>query len=231
MVNRDMQILFNVRGEPIKAEDVQNSISAFGNSYNVTVQSVIDNSETSLDKRIFFENVAILMPNFKMTRAGPFQGVTYSDGRVQDPNGQISSCWKAIGIDLVKVRKVIDAQHRKSRSRVLVDMSESAREELIAELWEIFKKLEVICRGKTGFGMVAASKVLFSVLPEVALPIDNQQWLKLFKTIDYGDIIKLMALEIKAWEKATGQKLDFCYQPYHFTLPSTYNVMAMRARP
>jgi len=226
-----MQILFNGRGKPIKSEDVKESISAFGYSYNVTVQSVIDNSEAGLDKRIFSKNVAILMPNFKMTRAGPFQGVTYSDGRVQDPNGQISSCWKVIGADLVKVRKVIDAQHRKSRSRVLVDMSESARKELIAELWKIFKKLEVICRGKTRFGMVAASKVLFSGLPEVALPIDNSQWIKLFETIDYGDIISSMAVEIKAWEKATGQILDFCYPRYHFTLPSIYNVMAMKARP
>ena len=110
-------------------------------------------------------------------------------------------------------------------------MSESARKELIAEVWEIFKKLEVICRGKTRFGMVAASKVLFSGLPEVTLPIDNQQWLKLFKTIDYGDIIRLMASEIRAWEKTTGQKLDSCYPRYHFTLPSIYNVMAMKARP
>jgi len=226
-----MQILFNGRGKPIKADDVKKSISVFGYGYNVTVQFVIDNSETLLDKRIFFENVARLMPNFKMTRGGPFRGVTYSEGRVQDPKGQISSCWKGIGIDLLQVRKVIDAHHRKNRSRALVDMSESVRKEVTAELWEIFKKLEAICRGKTRFGMVAASKVLFSVLPEVALPIDNSQWIELFDTIDYGDIIRLMAAEIRAWEKATGQKLDSCYPRYHFTLPSIYNVMAMKARP
>jgi hypothetical protein len=226
-----MRILFNGPGKPIKAGDVKKSINAFGNSYNVTVQSVIDNSVAGLGRRIFFENVAILMPNFKMTRAGPFQGVTYSDGRVQDPNGQISSCWKATGADLVKVRKVIDAHHRKNRSRVLVEMPESTRKELIAELWEIFKKLEAICRGKTTFGMVAASKVLFAVLPEVALPIDNSQWIGLFDTIDYGDIIRLMAAETRAWEKDTGQELDSCYPRYHFTLPSIYNVMAMKARP
>jgi len=189
-----MLILFNGLGKPIKAEDVKKSISAFGYSYNVTVQSVTDNLEAGLDKRIFFENVARLMPNFKMTRAGPFQGVTYSKGRVQDPKGQISSCWKGIGIDLLQVRKVIDVHQRQNRRRILLEMPESAREEVIAELWEIFKKLEAICRGKTVFGMVAASKVLFSVLPEVSLPIDNLQWIKLFKTIDYGDIIRLMAI-------------------------------------
>ena len=226
-----MRILFNGQGKPIKAGDVKKSIGAFGYGYNVTVQFVIDNSEDGLDKRIFFENVARLMPNFKMTRGGPFRGVTYSGGRVQDPNGQINSCWKGVGDGLVQVRKIIDAHHRKNRSRALVDMSESVRKEITAELWEIFKKLEAICRGKTRFGMVAASKVLFSVLPEVALPIDNSQWIELFDTIDYRDIIRLMALEIKVWEKTTGQKLDFCYPRYHFTLPSTYNVMAMRARP
>ncbi len=226
-----MLVLFNGRGKPIKADDVKKSISEFGYSYNVTVQAVIDDSEAGIDKRMFFENVARLMPNFRMTRSGPFKGVTYLNGRVRDPNGQIRSCWTGIGNDLVQVRKVIDVQRRKNRSRVLVDMSESLRKKVIAELWQIFKKLEFICRGETRFGMVAASKVLFSVLPEVALPIDNTQWMEVFETIDYGDIIRSMAVEIKAWEKDTGQELDSCDPRYHFTLPSIYNVMAMKARP
>ena len=53
----------------------------------------------------------------------------------------------------------------------------------------------------------------------------------LFRTIDYGDIIALMADEIVAWEEQTGQLLDSCDPSPNSTLPAIYNVMAMKARP
>jgi hypothetical protein len=37
--------------------------------------------------------------------------------------------------------------------------------------------------GKNTLGLVAASKVLFAVLPEVALPIDNTQWRRVLKPL------------------------------------------------
>ena len=80
-------------------------------------------------------------------------------------------------------------------------------------------------------GLVGASKVLFSVLPEVALPIDNAQWRHVFKTVDFGDVILLMAEEIARWEKATGTNLDECDPNETLTLPAVYSVMAMKARP
>lgn len=63
-----MKILFNRKGNPIKSETIKNSISNFGNSYNETVQEIIKNSDTGVDRKIFFQNVAKLMPNFKRTR-------------------------------------------------------------------------------------------------------------------------------------------------------------------
>jgi len=84
--------------------------------------------------------------------------------------------------------------------------------------------------GKSTLGLVAASKVLFSVFPEVALPIDNAEWRTVFKTIDYGDIILLMASEIAEWEKMVEVHLDSCDPHQVKTLPSVYNVMAMKAR-
>ena len=84
---------------------------------------------------------------------------------------------------------------------------------------------------KTSWGMVGASKVLFAVLPEIALPVDNVQWKKVFKTIDYSDIISTMALEIDEWERLVNASLDSCDPLPHTTLPSIYNVMAMKARP
>ena len=93
----------------------------------------------------------------------------------------------------------------------------------------MFKGLLPVCMSEASWGVVAASKLLFSVFPEVALPVDNNQWKKLFQTVDYSDIICLMAYEIIEWERLSGQKIDAC-DPNISTLPSIYNVMAMGAR-
>ena len=73
--------------------------------------------------------------------------------------------------------------------------------------------------GETSYGLVGASKILFSVLPEIILPIDNYMWLKIFKTVDIGDIIEGMVLDIQQWENETGQKLNEM-DPQLTTLPS-----------
>ena len=225
-----VKILFDRNGNPMSPESIRQSIINFGHSYNETVWEIIKNSHIELNRKIFFENVATLMPNFKMTRQGPFKGIDYSGGIVQDPNGQIAACWVRVGNKTIKLRNFLD-QHKKTRARVLVEIPSSIQKEAASELWKIFKKLVSLCMGKNTFGLVAASKVLFAVLPEVALPIDNTQWRQVFKTIDYGDIIELMAAEITEWERKVEEQLDSC-DPYHnFTLPSIYNVMAMKARP
>jgi len=36
------------------------------------------------------------------------------------------------------------------------------------------------------------------------LPVDTAEWLSVFKTVDLGDVIYLMAEEIKEWERETG---------------------------
>lgn len=225
-----MKILFNKQGTPIKANRIKENVATFGQSYNATVLEIIKNSEDGISPKVFYENVAKLMPNFKMTRQGPFKGVDFSGGIVQDPNGQIAACWAGVGNKTIKLRNFLD-QHKKTRARVLVEIPSSVQKEAASELWKIFKKLVSLCMGKNTFVLVAASKVLFAVLPEVALPIDNTQWRQVFKTIDYGDIIELMAAEITEWERKVEEQLDSC-DPYHnFTLPSIYNVMAMKARP
>lgn len=223
--------MFKRHGIPYKSGHIRKSIAAFGESYDAIVREVINNSKSCLDRRVFFENVAKLMPNFRMTRSGPFKGVEYSAGNVQDPNGQIVSCWNAVGNDVVQLRNYLDRKRRGGRVRVLIKMQDSARKEATSELWRIFKRLEPLCRGKTTLGLVAASKVLFSVLPEVALPIDTSQWRDLFDTIDYGDIITSMAEEIIEWENRAQRQLDLCDPHHHMTLPGIYNVMAMKARP
>ena len=86
--------------------------------------------------------------------------------------------------------------------------------------------------GKKSYGLVGASKILFAVLPEIVLPIDNSQWLHVFKTVDIGDVIKWMAFDIDRWEDDTREKFNEMDDKKRLTtLPSVYNVMAMAARP
>ena len=86
--------------------------------------------------------------------------------------------------------------------------------------------------GKYSYGLVGASKILFSVLPEICLPIDNAQWLHVFKTVDFGDVLRRMVFDIQKWEGITGRQLnDLDHSERLTTLPSVYNVMAMYTRP
>ncbi|HUT44098.1 MAG TPA: hypothetical protein VMW95_07155 [Desulfobacterales bacterium] len=226
-----MKILFDQFGNPLSPETIKNDVDRFSVSYTATVHDIIKRSQNGLAQDIFFKNVAQLMANFKMTRSGLFKGVKYLRGTVQDPNGQIAACWSIVGSDTVQLRNYLSQQNVSHRNRTLVEISESARNKVILDLWTMLKKLLSVCMSNGSYGLVAASKVLFAVLPEIAQPIDNTQWKSLYKTVDYGDIIALMAKEIISWEKQTGQVLDSCDPHEKFTLPAIYNVMAMRARP
>ena len=103
-----MNILFDNQSNPLKANYIKKCIAGFGESYNATVCEIINNSHKGINEEIFFKNVATLMPNFKMTRVGPFKGVTYLGGRVKDPDGQIAACWEGIGKNAVKLRNFLD---------------------------------------------------------------------------------------------------------------------------
>ena len=226
-----MSILFKTNGSFYRPRFVEKCVRNFGKSYNETVCKVISNSSDGLNKEIFRRNVAMLMPNFMMGRAGPFRGIIYMDGNVMDPRGQIAACWDSIGKRAVEFRKFIN-QHRKgSRCRVLVETPRAVQEEIASQLMLLLSGLSSVCWTENSFGLVGASKVLFAVLPEVALPIDNAEWKKVFRTIDYADIITRMADEIQRWEKSTGAKLDSCDPDGCLTLPGIYNIMAMKARP
>lgn len=226
-----MKILFDQSGNPLSPAAIKNDVDFFGVSYTATVHDTIRRSQSGLTKDIFFKNVAQLMANFKMTRGGLFKGAKYLSGKVQDPNGQIAACWSIVGRDTILLRNYLSQQNVSHRNRTLVEISALARNKVILDLWTLLKKLLSVCMSDGSYGLVAASKVLFAVLPEIAQPIDNAQWKNLFKTVDYGDIIALMADEIMVWEKQTGQLLDSCDPSGNFTLPSIYNVMAMKARP
>ena len=91
------------------------------------------NSRNGVDRKIFFQNVGKLLPNFKMTRQGPFKGVSYSSGMVKDPNGQIKACWEGVGDSAVKLRDFLNQENPESRARVLVEISPSDQKEVASD--------------------------------------------------------------------------------------------------
>jgi hypothetical protein len=157
-----------------------------------------------------------------MTRAGPFHG-----------NGKekLRICWNVVGANLLEINNSV-CKSGLLRDRYILEISEREREELIAEIWLITKKLLPFTMGKTSYGLVGASKILFSVLPEIVLPVDNAQWFQVFKTVDLGDVLRRMVFDIQKWEGLTGEQLNnLDHSKRLTTLPSVYNVMAMLARP
>jgi hypothetical protein len=165
-----------------------------------------------------------------MARSGPFKGIGVYNDIVVGPVDKLHDCWDSINEDLLFLRNFLNEQNLKPRSRALILLDIDSREKVISHIWNAFKKLLLITMGKTSYGLVGASKILFSVLPEIALPVDNAEWVTVFKTVDYGVVINLMADEIKAWEEQIEKELQSCDENKYTTLPAVYNVMAMKAK-
>ena len=157
-----------------------------------------------------------------MTRRGPFH---------ENLDETLRRCWDAIGANLLEINRAVRTSNL-LRDRYLLELSAREREVLIVEIWLITKKLLPFTMGKTSYGLVGASKILFSVLPEIVLPVDNTEWLSVFQTVDLGDVLRWMVLDIQKWEEITGRQFNGLDQSKRITtLPSVYNVMAMDARP
>lgn len=229
-------VLFDSGDHPLPQDEISEEIVAFGDKYNKATEYIIQHSQ-KLDRNgdKFIQCSARILSSFGMTRSGPFQGLKITkNGRVNDTT-VLRSCWDVIGEDLLKINYAVNYAVRSSglsRDRYLLEISESEREKLIAEIWRINKSLLPFTMSSMTYGLVGASKILFAVLPEIVLPIDNSQWKNVFKTVDLGDVIRQMASEIQRWEEATGMKLNELDESGRLTtLPSVYNVMAMAARP
>ena len=223
-------ILFSTEGNPISPDEISEKIVGF--AYKDAVKEIIQNSKVKvLDKNgeVFIECTARILSNFGMTRSGPFKGVGIAaNGNV---NGReiMLDCWNEIKDHLIEINDSVP-ESGYSRDRYLLELSKPKREELIAETWLITKLLLPFTMGKTSYGLVGASKMLFAVLPEIVLPVDNYQWLHVFKTVDLGDVINRMVFDIQHWEEKTEKKLnEIDHTKGLTTLPSVYNVMVMNA--
>ena len=218
-----LPILMDTKGQAIEPDKINNQIEKFGNSYNNAVKYIIEkSSELDKDGVVFIKCASHILLNFGMTRSGPFH-----DNR----NEKLLECWNAIGANLLEINSSV-LKSGLSKDRYILELSEKERNELIAEIWLVTKRLLPITMGKTSYGLVGASKILFSVLPEIVLPVDNAEWLQVFKTVDLGDVLHYMVSDIQVWERATGEHLNTLDTSKRLTtLPSVYNVMAMFARP
>ena len=224
------KILFNDTNYAITPNEIREKIFRFG--YNDTVHKIIqDSNDLDGNGETFIKCTARILSNFGMTRGGPFKGIKITENGDVNHKEILLDCWKEVRDHLLEIHdSVLESGY--TRGRYLLELNEPKRDELIAEIWLITKKLLPLTMGKKSYGLVGASKLLFAVLPEIVLPVDNSQWLNVFKTVDLGDIIKQMVFDIQHWEKDTGQKLDeIDYSKKLTTLPSVYNVMAMAARP
>ncbi|MFX1538259.1 MAG: hypothetical protein ACFFDI_29025, partial [Promethearchaeota archaeon] len=118
-----------------------------------------------------------------------------------DPKGKIDLCWENIGEEVLELKRFLQKRMKSSFARILIELDDNSRSYVISRIWGLFKKLLPICMGRSTFGLVGSSKILFSVIPEIALPIDTAQWRKLFRTVDYSDILLFMYKEIIEWEE------------------------------
>ena len=63
--------------------------------------------------------------------------------------------------------------------KVSLTLTKRDREQISRRIWENAKKLLPYTMGETTFGLVGASKILFSVLPEIVLPVDTKESISL----------------------------------------------------
>jgi len=225
-------ILFNLEDIAITSDEIREKIAKFGLGYKEATQEIIQNSKV-LDKdgEVFVRCTARILSSFGMTRSGPFKGVKMAENGNVNGKQILLECWNQIGDGLIEIRKSV-SNSGYSRDRYLLELSKPERERLLAEIFLITKRLLPFTMGETSYGLVGASKMLFAVLPEIVLPVDNNQWLKVFKTVDIGDVINRMVIDIQEWENITQHRLnEMDHSRMLTTLPSVYNVMAMDARP
>jgi len=223
------KLLFN-ENQAKTPDEIRELIAGF--RYKEAVQEIIEKSNRLLDRdgEVFLACTARILSNFGMTRAGPFKGVGITKSGNIKGREILVQCWSEIGDDLIEIRRsVINSGY--SRDRFLLELSKREFDRLIAQIWVMTKRLLPLTMGKTSYGLVGASKILFAVLPEIVLPVDSQQWLQLFKTVDIGDIIKRMRSDIQQWEGITHRSLNEMDDSRMLTtLPSVYNVITMNAR-
>jgi len=223
-------ILFDKNGSPIDAAHIELLVSEFPESYERVVKKIIANS-TTLNRDAFRSNVATLIPSFGMTRNPKyvFYGVKIQEGTALDPKQALEICWTQVDGELQGLKKHI-SQNTSDRSRAILELPPGSRTYVIGKASKLFEKLKWTSVKDSYVGRVGASKILFAVLPEIALPVDTDEWKHVFRTDDYGKVLSTMIDEVNEWEVKSQTPFESLDSP-PTTIPSIYNVIAMAARP
>lgn len=224
-----MKVLLEPSGEPRSSIHVSYCVARRERKYAEAVQEIINTTENSIDIGIFSKNSVKLMVTSKMNRRGPFQGLRFHHGEIQDPKAMLNRAWEGIGKNIVDLKNLLLGVAGKNRSRILVELPEPLMEKIAVDLWNMVKRLLPLFMGVNTLGLTAASKFLFSVFPEIALPVEKVQWRDIFQTVDYTDIIRSMRAEISEWEKLSQRRLNQCDPFGSLTLPAFYNAVVMTA--
>lgn len=237
-MRKPLNILFYENRDPIDHRCIGRFLLAFPKGYWKVVREAIKRTQSGLDEKTFRLNVAKLLPSFKMTRAGAFQGIRADkNGTLKnDEFHVVKQCWESVEKELCPLEEYVRGTILTKPSRILVELSSESEEHILRTTSHVFQQLsDIKVRNKRGsysyVGKVAASKILFSVLPEIALPVDNAEWKYVFCTENFSEVLLGMLTEIKEWEKVTKKKLDELDTNNLTTLPAIYNVLAMAARP
>jgi hypothetical protein len=223
------KVLFDKKRNPIELVRIKRLVADFSESYDRVVKKIIDNSAT-LNRETFGFNVATLLPSFGMTRRGVFHGLRIAKGIIRDPNPVLDICWIQAEKELLDLKNRLGRHTSHRRSRAVLELPPEPRNGIIAKMSELFDKFEWTTINGSDIGRVGASKILFAVLPEIALPVDNAEWDNVFRTHSYGRVLCIMIDEISEWEKQTNTHLETLDPHPPTTLTSVYNVMAMEAR-
>ena len=222
-----MKVLFEPSGKPQSSIYISYCVARRERTYAEAVRHIINTTTESIDFGVFSRNSAKLMVASKMTRRGPFQGLRIIHGQAHDPQAILSRVWDAIGEPMVELKHRLLHAAGRNRSRMLVEIQEPLVGRIAADLWKMFKRMLPLFMGVNTVGLTAASKVLSSVFPEIALPVEKAQWREIFQTVDYTDIIMSMRAEISEWEIRSQKKLNHCDPLGGLTLPAFYNAVVM----
>ena len=225
-----MRVLFESSGDPRSSIYISYCVARLERHYAQAVQETIRSTETSIDFGVFSKSAVRFMATSHMTRRGPFQGVRLVRGKIHDPEGILNRIWDAIGKPILKLKRLLLNAGGLDRTRMLIEMPEPAIDRIVEDLRRMFKRLLPLCRGVKTPGLSAASKILFSVFPEIALPVEKACWKDLFHAVDYVDIIRLMRTEISAWESRSRKRLNDCDPQGSITLPVFYNAVVARIK-
>lgn len=219
------KILFD-QGKPKDPSLIRNELLVFSETYSEVTKIIIDRS-LILDEKSFRQNVATLMPSFGMTRRGVFHGMRVEKDIAIDSDCHVLDvCWTQFGNEFLDLKEKI-SKNASYRSRAILELPNN----IFSVTADLFDKLEWTKIDDSSIGRVGASKILFSILPEIALPVDNSEWDSVFSTHYYAKILQLMIDEIRLWENKSSLHLETLASNSPATLPSVYNVMAMAARP